>query len=64
MKLPLQIPFETSVRLKEADTKIPTNKSSLKKEITEVINEFNDELKKEADNFSKGYIKYPAYDFF
>jgi len=64
MKLPLQIPSETSVRLKETDTKVPTNKSLLEKEVTEVINEFNDRSKKEMDNYSKGYIKYPAYDFF
>ena len=64
MKLPLQIPFETSVRLKETDTKVPTSKSSLKKEITKVIDEFNNESKEETDNYSKGYIKYPAYDFF
>jgi hypothetical protein len=65
IKLPLEIPLETSVLSKEPNAKIPTNKSALKKEITEDINQISEETKKaEISDYSKGYIKYPAYDFF
>lgn len=65
IKLPLQIPFVTSVGLKETDTKASTNRSILKKEITEDVNQLKEETKKaETQDYSTGYIKYPVYDFF
>lgn len=66
VKLPLQIPVETSVRSKnEADTKNSINKSAHKKETVELTHEANDlSPQVETPASSKGYIKYPRYDFF
>ena len=66
IKIPLQLPVETSVHSKnEADGKNSINKSANKKEPVEHIHEPN-QLVPEAEAVanSQGYIKYPRYDFF
>ena len=66
IKLPLQIPFETSVpSKKEAELKNSGNKSAHKKEMVEHIDDSKEvEPQGESTAHSKGYIKYPRYDFF
>ena len=66
VKLPLQIPFETSVpSKKETDVKYSINKSTHKMEAVEHIHDTNKvEPQGETTAHSKGYIKYPRYDFF
>ena len=62
VKLPLQIPVETTARSKkEADLKTSTNKSGNKKEETE---DMIDLKKIESILYPNGYIKCPDYDFF
>lgn len=66
VKLPLQIPSETSVRSKkETEAKVVSiNKSAPKKEAIEVIHDSTDLAPVETTPYSNGYIKYPRYDFF
>ena len=66
VKLPLQIPSETSVRLKkETEAKVVSiNKSASKKEAMQVNQDANDLAPVETPPYSNGYIKYPRYDFF
>ena len=66
IKLPLQIPFETSVpSKKEAEIKNSISKSAHKQEAVEHIHDTNNvEPQGESTAHSKGYIKYPRYDFF
>lgn len=62
VKLPLQIPFETAGRYKrEADVKSSRNIPDRQED-----NLIDHEALKKAENslHPKGYIKYPAYDFF
>lgn len=67
VKLPLQIPSETSARSKKGvDTKkVSVNKSANQKVAVEHIHELKkDHDQLEASPYSNGYIKYPRYDFF
>lgn len=66
VKLPLQIPFETSfISKKETDLKNSINKSAHKKETVEHVHDTNEIFPHvEVTDHSKGYIKYPRYDFF
>ena len=66
IKLPLQIPFETSVRVsKETEIKNTINKPVHKKETVDQIHGAGEDLSSlETPSYSKGYIKYPRYDFF
>lgn len=66
VKLPPQLPFETSVTSKkEVDTKNTPNKSGYKKEAVEQnLENINDAAHDDTPAYSKGYIKYPRYDFF
>ena len=66
IQLPLQIPLETSVPSKnERDTRNSINKSSHKKEAVEQIHATDEKAEPhETTAYSKGYIKYPRYDFF
>ena len=62
VKLPLQIPAETTGRSKkEPDLKTSKNKSDNKKEDAE---DLIDLKKVESILYPNGYIKCPAYDFF
>lgn len=67
VKLPLQIPSESSVRSKrEAETrKISVTTPGYKKETADPVNDAAKESPHvETTAYSKGYIKYPRYDFF
>lgn len=65
VKLPLQIPSETSVRSKKEETKrITINKSAHKIEAVEQSQDPANDPQPETTGYSKGYIKYPRYDFF
>lgn len=67
VKLPLQIPSETSARSKKiAETKtVLINKPANKNVAVEHIHESKkDQDQLEATPYSNGYIKYPRYDFF
>ena len=62
VKLPLQIPAETTGRSKkEPGLKTSTNNPDSKKEETE---DMTDLKKGESILYPNGYIKYPSYDFF
>jgi hypothetical protein len=62
IRIPLEIPQETSVHSKREEAKVVSiNKSAEKNDVTGKIEE---QKKPEAKNYSKGYIKYPTYDFF
>jgi hypothetical protein len=63
VKLPLQIPVETGARSKKesglrslAIRALPTEKEPEK--------DIDESKQTEASLYPKGYIKYPAYDFF
>ncbi len=66
IKLPLQIPFETSVRSKrEVDAENLIIKSGHRKEASGRMDDSDkDAGQLETPAYSKGYIKCPRYDFF
>jgi len=66
VKLPLEIPRETSIRSRKEEAKIVSiNKAIEKNEAAQIMSDTKPETNKaEEENYSKGYIKYPTYDFF
>jgi hypothetical protein len=66
VKVPLQIPSETSVRSKKDELKKNSvNKAPLKMEAVENASGSDVEATERKISFHpKGYIKYPRYDFF
>jgi len=64
VKLPTDTSAETNNHSKKEEAIIVSiNKAAQRKEAGKIIDDLNSS-DKESKNHSKGYIKYPTYDFF